>query len=330
MSASRRTLQLAVPVAALVALLTGASLASAHAESPTAPPASSPPATTAPSAIATPAKPTPTTKPSPTTKPTPTIKPTAPRTTRPADPNIALSITRLPKSPTDTVGVTITGMTPGSTITGAMSPADNPDNHTALQTFRANSKGVAVAAFNPIPGGFRVGTTYVVGMHVPMWLEDFPGLTFTYRGSSPETSTPPAPGNSRVRVVITRLPKSRYDTVGIRVTGLRPGQKVTANTTVWLAGTDVIGAARTLVADRNGVATANLPAPMGGFHRQPDPHGVHVWTSTKTGADELAQVAFTYLGANPKPGTGSKPGSDSGNTGGNRNQPGHSLPSTGN
>lgn len=164
----RRTLQLAIPAAALAALLTGASLASAQAQTPTAPPTSGPTSSTEPTA---------------TSKPTTTSEPTT-TTTRPVDPDIRLSITRLPKSPQDTVGVTITGMTPGSTITSAMSPRGNSGLHSSLQTFRANSKGVVVAAVNPVPGGLRANTTYVVGLHVPMWLEDFPGLTFTYQGRS--------------------------------------------------------------------------------------------------------------------------------------------------
>lgn len=104
-----------------------------------------------------------------------------------------------------------------------MWPRGNQGLHSSLQTFRANSKGVVVAAVNPVPGGLRANTTYVVGLHVPMWLEDFPGLTFTYQGTSAKDTAPKGTGTKGTGTKGSGTEASKNKSTGH--TGSRQGGK---------------------------------------------------------------------------------------------------------
>lgn len=157
MSRPRRTLRLALPAATLAALLTGASLASAQAQTPTAPPTSGP---------STSAQPSTTTKPTSTVKPTTgstTTKPAPTSTSKPKPGKAVLSVTRLPKSRFDTMDVRIDKAQSGQkfNIYSELQVA-GADRHTASRSMTATTDGETAGVLPPPPGGW-VNGVWAVG-----------------------------------------------------------------------------------------------------------------------------------------------------------------------
>lgn len=136
--------------------------------------------------------------PTPTTSGAPTQAPTT-GATDPSKQYGVIVITRLPKSPSDTVGIKIMGAEKGTYSNFRVMLADDGTYVAgANRRITINNSGVGTGSLPAVPGGWKVGKTYIAYMSMDAADKYLPKASFVYRGSSTAPSTGAGKGNGKV------------------------------------------------------------------------------------------------------------------------------------
>lgn len=152
------------------------------------------------------------------------------------------------------VQATVTGGVPGesATVSAAHSGSRGSESYNLDEQF--DTRGIAEVVLPAPSEGWYAGAYLLHSGSESGEASGFFNVTAEVGPTVPEIFVSP-----------TKKPASPFDTAGVMVTGLQPGEQVSVSSTVPGPGNDIYSEERTLLADDQGVAQGEVLPVAGGF-----------------------------------------------------------------